>query len=79
MDEHRHYSNGVVDEMYQLQFVVEEETSKEIPSRDVDATLEERCEDDLLHIFGRELLPTAAFHSTPSLASAARGQLETES
>jgi hypothetical protein len=57
MEEHRHYSNGVVDEMYQLQFVVEEETSKEIPSRDVDATLEERCEDDLLHIFGRELLP----------------------
>jgi hypothetical protein len=33
MDEGRHYSDGVGDEMYQLKLVVEEETSKEIPSR----------------------------------------------
>jgi hypothetical protein len=32
MDEGRHYSDGVGDEMYQLKLVVEE-TSKEIPSR----------------------------------------------
>jgi hypothetical protein len=62
MDEHRHYSNGVRDEMYQLQFVVEKETSEEISSGDVEATLEERREDDLLlHIFGRELLPHRRF------------------
>jgi hypothetical protein len=43
--------------MYQLQLVVEDKTPEEITGREVEATLKERCEDDLLlHILGRELL-----------------------
>jgi hypothetical protein len=58
MDERRYYCDGVGNKMYQLHLVVEEETSEEIPGGDVEATLEERREDDLLfHISGLELLP----------------------
>jgi hypothetical protein len=57
MNKHRHYSDGVGDEVYQLQLVLEEKTSEEIPDGDVEPTLEEGTEDDLLlDVFRRERL-----------------------
>jgi hypothetical protein len=43
----RYYSDGVGNEVYQLQLVVKEKTSEEIPGGDVEATLKERTEDGL--------------------------------
>jgi hypothetical protein len=55
----------VGDKVYQLQLVVEEQTSEEIPSGDVEATLKEGRKDDLfLPIFVGNSSPTSAFHST---------------
>jgi hypothetical protein len=67
VNKRRHYSDGVGDEMYQLQFVVEEETSEEILGRDVEAVLKEGSEDDLfLGVFRRELLARARHPPLPS-------------
>jgi hypothetical protein len=58
MYERRHYGDGVGDEVYKLQLVVEEQTSKEIPDGDVEAALKEGSKDDLfLDIFRWELFP----------------------
>jgi hypothetical protein len=40
LDERRHYSDGVRDEVYQLQLVVVEQTTEEITHGKVEATLE---------------------------------------
>jgi hypothetical protein len=47
VNKHRYYSDGVGNEVYQLQLVVKEKTSEEIPGGDVEATLKERTEDGL--------------------------------
>jgi hypothetical protein len=65
MNESRHYSNGVRNEVYQLQFVVVQKAAEEISRREVEDMLEEGTEDDqLLDVFARELFPSAALHST---------------
>jgi hypothetical protein len=44
--------------MYQLQLVAVQQAAKEIPYGEVEAALEEGCEDNLLlDVFGREPLP----------------------
>jgi hypothetical protein len=48
MDEQRYCSNGVRNEVYQLQLVVVQETSKDVVSGHIEPTLEEGGEDDLL-------------------------------
>jgi hypothetical protein len=60
MNKRRHYNDGVGDEMYQLQFAVEEETAEEIPSEDVEATLKEGHEGNSS--------PAAVFHSTSAFS-----------
>jgi hypothetical protein len=47
--------------MYQLQLVVVQQTAEEVPRREVEAALEEGCEDDLLlDVLARELLPSGS-------------------
>jgi hypothetical protein len=48
MDETRHYSDGVRNEVYQLQSVVVQKAAEEISRQEVEAALEEGTEDDLL-------------------------------
>jgi hypothetical protein len=59
MDESRHYSDGVRNEVYQLQFIVVQKAAEEITRREVEAALEEGTEDDLLlDVLARELFPS---------------------
>jgi hypothetical protein len=59
MNESRHYSNGVRDEVYQLQSVVVQKAIEEISRWEVEAALEERTEDVLLlDVLARELFPS---------------------
>jgi hypothetical protein len=65
MNESRHYSNGVRNEVYQLQSVVVQKAAEEISRGEDEAALEERTEDDLLlDVLTREIFPAAALHST---------------
>jgi hypothetical protein len=58
MDERRNDSNGVGNKMYQLQPVVVLQAAEEVSLREVEATLEEGSEDDLLlDVLTRELFP----------------------
>jgi hypothetical protein len=53
------YSNGVRNEVYQLQSVVVQKAADEISRREVEAALEEGTEDDLLlDVLARELFPS---------------------
>jgi hypothetical protein len=68
MDECRYYYYGVGDEMYQLQFVVEEKSSEEVVSGDVEPTLEEtpKTTCSLMSSVGKAS-PVGAFHSTSAI------------
>jgi hypothetical protein len=48
VNKRRHYGNGVGNKMYQLQFVVIQQTAEEVPRGEVEAALEEGSKDDLL-------------------------------
>jgi hypothetical protein len=59
MDERRHYSDGVGDEVYQLQPAVVQQVAEEVSRWEVEAALEEGSEDDLLlDALARELFPS---------------------
>jgi hypothetical protein len=59
VDESRHYSNGVTNEVYQLQSVVIQKAAEEISHWEIEAALEEGTEDDLLlDVLTRELFPS---------------------
>jgi hypothetical protein len=59
MDESRHYSDGVRNEVYQLQSVVVQKAVEEVSRQEVEAALEEGTEDDLLlDVLARELFPS---------------------
>jgi hypothetical protein len=61
MNEGQNHSDGVGDKVYQLQLVVVQQAAEETPHREVEAALEEGHEDDmLLHVFGKELLPSCS-------------------
>jgi hypothetical protein len=54
--------------MYQLQLVVVQQTAEEVPRREVEAALEEGCEDDLfLDVLAGELLPSGSLPLHPRL------------
>jgi hypothetical protein len=65
MNESRHYSNGVRNEVHQLQSVVVQKAAEEISLWEVEAALEEGTEDNLLlDVLARELFPGGGLHST---------------
>jgi hypothetical protein len=68
MDEQRYCSNVVRNEVYQLQLVVVQETSKEVVSGHIEPTLEEGGEDDRsLSSSVGNASPVGAFHSISAL------------
>jgi hypothetical protein len=59
LNESRYYSNGVRNEVYQLQSVVVQKAAEEISRWEVEAALKEGTKDDLLlDVLARELFPS---------------------
>jgi hypothetical protein len=55
------YGYGVGNEVYQLQLVVVHQPADEVPRWEVEAVLEEGCEDDLLlDVLARKLFPSGS-------------------
>jgi hypothetical protein len=76
MDKGQNYTDGVRNKVYQLQPVVKQQASEEVSGREVEATLEEGSEDDLLlDVLAPELLPSGGPPPPPPLGIAPLDQL----